>query len=976
MAFTYSTSVADPNAAKDTQDSIVKQALNDALTTWGQYLGTGGNLEVQLNISDLGKPNAGGLIELAEGAPTQETDTGVAPDGHVLAQSDAAAALRNGTHVAASDITITFNSELLSSLTSETAPYNLVTLFEHELAHGFAFDGTRTSSGVLNTLYESPFDSHTTASSAGDFFTGAAAEYVYGGPVPLTTGLGSGSNYYHVGAAGTASDPARLRADLLYPIAMPGQGITALDLAILEDSGIPLAAGGYALIDPNPTTTISSLASIPGATVTDPLISGMTQPGEVVTIRSGSTVLGSVTANGSGAWSFLPTGLADGTVTLTASLEGASSPVQATITLTVNSTAELQQAFLDILGHGTDAGTLASLRAGLLTGGSIAALRSTLATSVECSTDLYNIWLAVVGRPISPGELASNQALLVNGASLAGLRSALAGSGEAAAAVTAIFQAVVGRGLVAGEQQVEANALSAGASLAGLRTALANSAEAAARITGVFTDTLGRAPTASELPAAGQALANGATLAGMRGTLAASAESTAAVAGVFQAVVGRGLAAGEQKLAASLLAGGVTLAGLRASLATSAEAGGKVIALFIGVVGRAPTAAELPAVAQALANGASLTSLQGVLANSAEAAAAVNAIFQAVVGRGTSAAEQPVALNGLASGVTLASLRTLLSTSAEAAAKVTTMFNDTVGRAPLASELPAVERALAGTASLASLWLALGTSTEEAAAVTALFTAVLGRAPTTAELPAVQQAIGGGASLGSMRAVLNASAEEGSAVTATYQSVLGRAPAPSELQAAVASIAKGGALSDARTALVGSAEVASDVTAVFQSALGRPANLVEIAADRSELQSGVNLALVNTQLAQLTGGPAPQPTGGPSIAITPETITSGTLAGSGPSLVYGLFNNNALVAGTTETVSAFFPNNPGEAIITGFNPATDVLQIQSKQAASFAQVSIFQLDANDTTVSLPGGATFVLDGTPQAALTAANFRFV
>ncbi len=975
MAFTYSVSLSDPNAAKDTQDSTVKQALNDALTTWGQYIGTGGNLEVQLNITDLGKPGANGLIERADGAPTQETNAGLASDGHVLAQSDAVAALRNGTHVAASDITIDFNSQLLASITGETAPYNLLTLFEHELAHGFAFDGTRNS-GVLNTTYESPFDSHTTVSSAGAFFTGAAAEFVYGGPVPLTTGLGNGSNGYHVGATGTASDPARLRADLLYPIAAPGQAITALDLAIMEDSGVPISAAGYALIDPNPSTTITSLASIPGGAVTDPVISGRTQPGEVVIIRSGSTVLGSVTADGSGAWSFLPTGLADGTVTLTASLFGASSAVQASITLTVDSTAQLQKAFLDILGHGTDAGTLASLRAGLLTGGSIANLRNTLATSVECSTDLYNMWLAVVGRPISPGELASNQTLLVNGASLAGLRGALAGSGEATAAVAAIFQAVVGRGLVAGEQQVEANALTSGSTLASLRAYLATSAEAAARITGLFTGTLGRTPTASELPAAEQSLANGATLAGMRGTLAASTEAASAVAAVFQAVVGRGLAAGEQQLAASLLAGGATLASIRASLAGSAEAASKVTAMFTGAVGRAPTAAELPAVAQAMANGASLTSLVGVLANSAEAAAAVNAVFQAVVGRGMMAGEQPAALNGLANGATLASLRSILSTSAEAAAKVTALFNDTVGRAPLASELPAVEAVLAGAASLASLRLALGGSAEEATALAALFTAVLGRVPTAAELPAMQQAIGNGASLGSLRAVLAASGEEAGAVNATYQSVLGRAPTPTELQAAVTGIANGGALADARTALVGSTEVAFDVTTAFQSALGRPANLVEIAADRSELQSGVSLALVKTQLAQLTGGPAPQPIGAPTIAITPETVTLGTLAGSGPSLVYGLFNNNALVAGATETVSAFFSDKPGETVITGFNPAADSLQIQSKQAASFAQVSVFQLDANNTVVSPPGGTTFLLDGTPQSALTAANFHFV
>ena len=77
-----------------------------------------------------------------------------------------------------------------------------------------------------------------------------------------------------------------------------------------------------------------------------------------------------------------------------------------------------------------------------------------------------------------------------------------------------------------------------------------------------------------------------------------------------------------------------------------------------------------------------------------------------------------------------------------------------------------------------------------------------------------------------------------------------------------------------------------------------------------------------------------------------------------------------------ESVNATFSGVSGEAIITGFNPAVDVFQIESRQAASFAQVSLFALDATDTVVSVPGGASFVLNGTPHTALTAANFHFV
>ena len=65
------------------------------------------------------------------------------------------------------------------------------------------------------------------------------------------------------------------------------------------------------------------LVSDTGSSATDkitsnPAIKGTGQASTVVTIKEGSTVLGTTTASSTGAWSFTPAGLADGAHTLTA----------------------------------------------------------------------------------------------------------------------------------------------------------------------------------------------------------------------------------------------------------------------------------------------------------------------------------------------------------------------------------------------------------------------------------------------------------------------------------------------------------------------------------------------------------------------------------------------------------------------------------------------------------------------------------
>jgi hypothetical protein len=65
--------------------------------------------------------------------------------------------------------------------------------------------------------------------------------------------------------------------------------------------------------------------------------------------------------------------------------------------------------------------------------------------------------------------------------------------------------------------------------------------------------------------------------------------------------------------------------------------------------------------------------------------------------------------------------------------------------------------------------------------------------------------------------------------------------------------------------------------------------------------------------------------------------------------------------------------------IQGFNPATDILQIQSGQAASFAALDI-AASGNGSVIALPpstgNGQDIYLSNVAPSALHAANFRFV
>ena len=681
MAFNYNITIDEPATVTRTQDTYVYQALNDALSAWSRFLNGNGSLNVHVSISGLGGSASGGAFIAAAG-PTTSTPVPANASTTVptVVEMSSAYALRTGQHLATSDIEITFNSAFLP-VTGKTQTIDLVGVFEHELMHGFGVVGYRTGPGPVTGLRESRWD-HLVAGNDQMYFTGAATSYVYGGNVPVTTGFGAGSDYYHVGAAGNATDPANLRNDLIYPIARAGESIGALDVAILSDIGVPLSAAGYALVYSRPATTFAALAGT--GTVSDPLVGGTTQPGQPVTIMSGGAVLGTVIASATGEWSFRPVGLADGTMPLTVALPN--NPGAASLTLSLDATAPVRAAYRQVLGREVDAAALPASRQMLLDGTTPTTLRGMLATSVEGSSAIYTIFQDAVGRAVTPGELPRVQQALVDGASLANLRTVLATSGEAGTAVRAMWQAVVGR-----------------------------------------------AATPSEVPAATGFIANGSSIATLRSVLAGSIEASNAVAALFTATVGRAVLATEASGVQAALAGNASLSSLRGVLASSAEAGTAITAMFQSTVGRAPIPAELPAVRQAIAAGASLPSLRGVLATSTEGAASVRGVYQAVLGRAPALDELPAVQANIAAGGSLDLVRAALVGSTGVADAINTAFQSALGRQANAIEVAADRSELASGLSLG----AVQAQVAQLAGASPL-------QPTSSAVPITPQALGSG----------------------------------------------------------------------------------------------------------------------------------------------------------------------------------------------------------------------------------------
>jgi hypothetical protein len=124
------------------------------------------------------------------------------------------------------------------------------------------------------------------------------------------------------------------------------------------------------------------LASDTGSSATDNITSnaavkGIGQAGTLVTIKQGDVTLGTTMADGTGAWSFSPSGLTDGVHTLTATQSGPAGAATTTLSFTLDKTAPVlsmtQASSTAPITGSAQANTLVTVKEGLTTLGTTTA---------------------------------------------------------------------------------------------------------------------------------------------------------------------------------------------------------------------------------------------------------------------------------------------------------------------------------------------------------------------------------------------------------------------------------------------------------------------------------------------------------------------------------------------------------------------------------------------------------------------------
>jgi hypothetical protein len=295
-----------------------------------------------------------------------------------------------------------------------------------------------------------------------------------------------------------------------------------------------------------------------------------------------------------------------------------------------------------------------------------------------------------------------------------------------------------------------------------------------------------------------------------------------------------------------------------------------------------------------------------------------------------------------------------------------------LGRAASSADISGWQGFFAAGSSLTLLRHQLAFSGEALNAIEAVYTNILGRSASYADISGWQGFFAAGSSLSALQTAAATSAESSNDINAFAQTALGHTLDAATLSSYQQLEANGASLAMVKLDIASSPASIADINAAFALEPSvAPPNAVEIAGDESELLIGVTLATLQAQIAELSGGTPPRQA---NLALDP-TISPVTLGTASPSFVYGLLNNDTLQAAQPETVLAFYSGISGGAIITGFNPATDVIQLRSQQAANFAAVEndVFGGGAD---FLLHGGANIILENIAPASLTAANFRFV
>jgi RTX calcium-binding nonapeptide repeat (4 copies) len=244
LGFDYSVQISDPdNLAAGQQKALLKN-VDAAIANWARYISGAGSVDVQLIID----PTPGFLAASASAT----TITIGQFDGKTLVREGVQHELLTGIDLNgdAPDAFINVGADYLSNLIwldprpfSRDLPVPLdkndgVSLFMHEFGHVLGMNGFGEKNGELTGTTASVYDSHVTFEGGLPFFAGAAAEQLYGRPVPLSGTDADENTYHHYGhESADQLDFALMQGNTGFFF---GQRyyVDNIDLAIMRDMGL------------------------------------------------------------------------------------------------------------------------------------------------------------------------------------------------------------------------------------------------------------------------------------------------------------------------------------------------------------------------------------------------------------------------------------------------------------------------------------------------------------------------------------------------------------------------------------------------------------------------------------------------------------------------------------------------------------------------------------------------------------------
>jgi Domain of unknown function (DUF4114) len=261
---TFNTTFDDPLEKYSLFYASIRSHVASAGANWSKYIQGNGNLEVVIKFT----ASTASIVSGRSLQPVELRTNG----GFSVQEQGAAAEIRTGIdpNGATPDIEFNFNPDNLTNelwfdpdpvTRTASVPINktdAVSALTHEFGHAIGFNGWKNdTNGSLPANFESTLDEKTSFDGTNFFFNGTQSTALYGSAVPLTFG-----NITHVG--NNAPRPgSNLSADLMNSSLARGvrTNISALDLAILADVGIPIIAAPNIAVPTGSTPSVPPIAT-------------------------------------------------------------------------------------------------------------------------------------------------------------------------------------------------------------------------------------------------------------------------------------------------------------------------------------------------------------------------------------------------------------------------------------------------------------------------------------------------------------------------------------------------------------------------------------------------------------------------------------------------------------------------------------------------------------------------------------------